>query len=146
MAAIIVSAIFKASFGSDFYAQYAVVMCRWSSLVLPNGLSMCVPFVHQYWQRRRKNMCKAARVMGFKAPRIMFRLHILTELFIANFVSTVQVANAIMSEAALSFLGLGLLSTTTVTRCPWSVPALTTFSLEHGGSAAFPGVCFWYLF
>ncbi|KIT53482.1 hypothetical protein H336_23390, partial [Vibrio parahaemolyticus EN9701072] len=47
-------------------------------------------------------------LLGFKAPRIMFR-HILPNCLSPILViSTVQVANAIMSEAALSFLGLGL--------------------------------------
>lgn len=55
-----------------------------------------------------KEYVEAARVMGFKAPRIMFR-HILPNCLSPILViSTVQVANAIMSEAALSFLGLGL--------------------------------------
>ncbi|GIC25483.1 peptide ABC transporter, permease protein [Vibrio cholerae] len=57
---------------------------------------------------KKKEYVEAARVMGFKAPRIMFR-HILPNCLSPILViSTVQVANAIMSEAALSFLGLGL--------------------------------------
>ncbi|MFY2510184.1 ABC transporter permease [Vibrio pectenicida] len=90
MVAIIVSAIFKASFGSDFYSQYARTI-RASVLA-----------------EKKKEYVEAARVMGFKAPRIMFR-HILPNCLSPILViSTVQVANAIMSEAALSFLGLGL--------------------------------------
>ena len=57
---------------------------------------------------KQKEYVEAAQVMGFKAGRIMFR-HILPNCLSPILViSTVQVANAIMSEAALSFLGLGL--------------------------------------
>ena len=57
---------------------------------------------------KKKEYVEAARVMGFKAPRIMFR-HILPNCLSPILViSTVQIANAVMSEAALSFLGLGL--------------------------------------
>ena len=46
--------------------------------------------------------------MGFGTPRIMFR-HILPNTLSPIFViATVQIANAIISEAALSFLGLGV--------------------------------------
>ncbi len=100
MVAIIVSAIFKASFGSDFYAQYAVVMLsEWLS-VLPNGHNMLVRFVHQYWlgKRRVVNSTWWASEHHALCSVIFYRT------VIANLViSTVQVANAIMSEAALSF-------------------------------------------
>ncbi len=57
---------------------------------------------------KKKEYVEAAKVMGFRAPRIMFR-HILPNCLSPILViSTVQVANAIMSEAALSFLGLGM--------------------------------------
>ncbi|MGL6054546.1 MAG: ABC transporter permease, partial [Vibrio metschnikovii] len=57
---------------------------------------------------KQKEYVEAARVMGFKSLRIMFR-HILPNCLSPILViSTVQIANAIMSEAALSFLGLGL--------------------------------------
>ena len=57
---------------------------------------------------KEKEYVDAARVMGFRAPRIMFR-HILPNTLTPILViSTVQIANAIMSEAALSFLGLGM--------------------------------------
>jgi peptide/nickel transport system permease protein len=107
MVAIIVSAIFKASFGSDFYAQYAVVM-----LVVIIGIAEWPQYARtiraSVLAEKKKEYVEAARVMGFKAPRIMFR-HILPNCLSPILViSTVQVANAIMSEAALSFLGLGL--------------------------------------
>ncbi|TOB67351.1 ABC transporter permease [Vibrio parahaemolyticus] len=107
MVAIIVSAIFKASFGIDFYSQYAVVM-----LVVIIGVAEWPQYARtiraSVLAEKKKEYVEAARVMGFKAPRIMFR-HILPNCLSPILViSTVQVANAIMSEAALSFLGLGL--------------------------------------
>ncbi|CAH0524319.1 ABC transporter permease [Vibrio hippocampi] len=107
MVAIIVSAIFKASFGSDFYSQYAVLM-----LVVIIGVAEWPQYARtiraSVLAEKKKEYVEAARVMGFKSLRIMFR-HILPNCLSPILViSTVQVANAIMSEAALSFLGLGL--------------------------------------
>lgn len=107
MVAIIVSAIFKASFGSDFYSQYAVLM-----LVVIIGIAEWPQYARtvraSVLAEKEKEYVEASRVMGLKAPRIMFR-HILPNCLSPILViSTVQVANAIMSEAALSFLGLGL--------------------------------------
>ncbi|WP_162045318.1 ABC transporter permease [Vibrio taketomensis] len=107
MVAIIVSAIFKASFGNEFYSQYAVLM-----LVVIIGVAEWPQYARtiraSVLAEKKKEYVEAARVMGFKAPRIMFR-HILPNCLSPILViSTVQVANAIMSEAALSFLGLGL--------------------------------------
>lgn len=107
MVAIIVSAIFKASFGNEFYSQYAVLM-----LVVIIGIAEWPQYARtiraSVLAEKKKEYVEAAKVMGFKAPRIMFR-HILPNCLSPILViSTVQVANAIMSEAALSFLGLGL--------------------------------------
>ncbi|MCE7639734.1 ABC transporter permease [Vibrio fluvialis] len=107
MVAIIVSAIFKASFGSEFYSEYAVIM-----LVVIIGVAEWPQYARtiraSVLAEKKKEYVEAARVMGFKSPRIMFR-HILPNCLSPILViSTVQVANAIMSEAALSFLGLGL--------------------------------------
>jgi peptide/nickel transport system permease protein len=107
MVAIIVSAIFKASFGGEFFSQYAVVM-----LVVIIGIAEWPQYARtiraSVLAEKKKEYVEAAQVMGFKAPRIMFR-HILPNCLSPILViSTVQIANAIMSEAALSFLGLGL--------------------------------------
>ncbi len=107
MVAIIVSAIFKASFGSEFFSEYAVIM-----LVVIIGVAEWPQYARtiraSVLAEKKKEYVEAARVMGFKSPRIMFR-HILPNCLSPILViSTVQVANAIMSEAALSFLGLGL--------------------------------------
>lgn len=107
MVAIIVSAIFKTTFGSEFYNQYAVLM-----LVIIIGFAEWPQYARtiraSVLAEKKKEYVEAALVMGFKAPKIMFR-HILPNCLSPILViSTVQVANAIMSEAALSFLGLGL--------------------------------------
>ncbi|ELR64103.1 Dipeptide transport system permease protein DppC [Photobacterium marinum] len=107
MVAIIVSAIFRTALGSELYAQYAVVM-----LVVIIGIAEWPQYARtvraSVLAEKKKEYVEAARVMGFKAPRVMFR-HILPNCLSPILViSTVQVANAIMSEAALSFLGLGL--------------------------------------
>ncbi len=138
MVAIIVSAIFKASFGSDFYSQWAVLM-----LVVIIGVAEWPQYARtiraSVLAEKKKEYVEAAQVMGFRSLRVMFR-HILPNCLSPILViSTVQVANAIMSEAALSFLGLGL---------PVEQPSLgalisTGFSYIFSGSwwiTAFPGI------
>ncbi len=57
---------------------------------------------------KNKEYVEAARVIGISGWRIIFR-HILPNTLTPVLVlSTIQVANAVMSEAALSFLGLGM--------------------------------------
>ncbi|AWK83086.1 ABC transporter permease [Photobacterium damselae] len=107
MVAIIISAIFRTALGSELYAQYAVVM-----LVVIIGIAEWPQYARtiraSVLAEKKKEYVEAAKVMGFRAPRIMFR-HILPNCLSPILViSTVQIANAIMSEAALSFLGLGL--------------------------------------
>ncbi|BBC40482.1 ABC transporter permease [Photobacterium damselae subsp. piscicida] len=107
MVAIIISAIFRTALGSELYAQYAVVM-----LVVIIGIAEWPQYARtiraSVLAEKKKEYVEAAKVMGFRAPRIMFH-HILPNCLSPILViSTVQVANAIMSEAALSFLGLGL--------------------------------------
>ena len=139
MVAIIVSAIFQATLGGEFYSQYAILM-----LVLIIGISEWPQYARtvraSVLSEKKKEYVEAARVMGFKAPRIMFR-HILPNCLSPILViSTVQVANAIMSEAALSFLGLGM---------PVDKPSLGSlisigFNYIFSGSwwiTAFPGIC-----
>ncbi len=107
MVAIIVSAIFKASFGAEFFGEYAVIM-----LIVIIGIAEWPQYARtiraSVLAEKQKEYVEAAQVMGFKAGRIMFR-HILPNCLSPILViTTVQIANAIMSEAALSFLGLGL--------------------------------------
>ncbi|MEQ6917480.1 ABC transporter permease [Halomonas aquatica] len=107
MVAIVVGALVKAIFGSATYSDYAVPL-----LVLIIGLAEWPQYARtvraSVLAERSKEYVDAARVMGFSSRRIMFR-HILPNTLSPIFViSTVQVANAIISEAALSFLGLGM--------------------------------------
>ncbi|MGO4999390.1 ABC transporter permease [Oceanisphaera sp. W20_SRM_FM3] len=138
MVAIIVSAVFKATLGAEFYGQYAVLM-----LVIIIGLAEWPQYARTIratvLAEKKKEYVEAAQVMGFKSGRIMFR-HILPNCLSPILViSTVQVANAIMSEAALSFLGLGM---------PVDQPSLGSlismgFSYIFSGSwwiTAFPGM------
>ena len=56
---------------------------------------------------REKDFIEAARAMGVSGARIVFR-HVLPNTFSSIIVlSTLQVAQAILAEAALSFLGVG---------------------------------------
>ncbi|MFG6160447.1 ABC transporter permease [Halomonas sp. 1390] len=107
MVAIVVGALVKAVFGGATYSDYAVPL-----LVLIIGLAEWPQYARtvraSVLAERSKEYVDAARVMGFSSRRIMFR-HILPNTLSPIFViSTVQVANAIISEAALSFLGLGM--------------------------------------
>ncbi|TLF53367.1 ABC transporter permease [Halomonas urmiana] len=107
MVAIVVGALVKAAFGGATYSDYAVPL-----LVLIIGLAEWPQYARtvraSVLAERSKEYVDAARVMGFSSRRIMFR-HILPNTLSPIFViSTVQVANAIISEAALSFLGLGM--------------------------------------
>ncbi|PRY63993.1 peptide/nickel transport system permease protein [Vreelandella songnenensis] len=107
MVAIVVGAVVKATLGGAFYSQYAVLM-----LVLIIGLAEWPQYARtvraSVLAERSKEYVDAARVMGLRSKRIMFR-HVLPNTLSPIFViSTVQIANAIISEAALSFLGLGM--------------------------------------
>ncbi|MBV7433986.1 ABC transporter permease [Cardiobacteriaceae bacterium TAE3-ERU3] len=107
MVAIIISAIFKTAFGAEFFAAHAVLI-----LVIIIGVAEWPQYARTIrssaLSEKSKEYVEAARVMGFNPLRIMFR-HILPNCLSPILViSTVQIANAIMSEAALSFLGLGM--------------------------------------
>lgn len=107
MVAIIISAIFKTMFGPELYSQYSIVL-----LMLIIGIAEWPQYARTIrstaLSEKQKEYVEAAKVMGFKPARIMFK-HILPNCLSPILViSTVQIANAIMSEAALSFLGLGM--------------------------------------
>jgi peptide/nickel transport system permease protein len=107
MVAIIVLAIVKSSFGGDTYSNWAMVI-----LILVIGLSEWPQIARtvrsSVLAEKEKEYVDAAHVMGFGPVRIMFK-HILPNCLSPIFViSTVQIANAIITEAALSFLGLGM--------------------------------------
>ncbi len=107
MVAIFLSAIFQAAFGVGMYEDFAVPL-----LVLVIGIAEWPQYARtvraSVLAEKEKEYVEAARVIGLKAPRIMWRHILPNTLSPVLVISTVQVANAIMSEAALSFLGLGM--------------------------------------
>jgi peptide/nickel transport system permease protein len=107
MVAILISAIFQTAFGVGRYNELAVPI-----LVIIIGVAEWPQYARtvraSVLRERNKEYVEAARVVGLSSFRIMFS-HILPNTMSSVLViSTVQVANAVMSEAALSFLGLGM--------------------------------------
>ena len=105
--AIIASAIFQLAFGVDRFQQLAVPL-----LIFIIGISNWPMYARtvraSVLGEKSKEYVEAARVIGLNRRIIMFR-HILPNTLTPVLVlSTIQVAQAIMSEAALSFLGLGI--------------------------------------
>lgn len=107
MVAIIFLAVTQALFGTETFNKYALFM-----LVGVIGIAEWPQYARTVratvLAEKKKEYVDAARVLGFGPIRIMVR-HILPNSISPIFViSTVQVANAIISEASLSFLGLGM--------------------------------------
>lgn len=107
MVAIVVLAVFQAMFGNAVYQQLAMLM-----LILVLGIAEWPIFARTIracvLAEKEKEYVDAARVMGVSKLRIMFR-HILPNTVSPILVIlTIQIANAIVAEAALSFLGLGM--------------------------------------
>lgn len=105
--AIVVLALFQALFGSATYQQLAVVM-----LIVVIGIAEWPIFARTIracvLTEKEKEYVDAARILGISNGRIMFR-HILPNSVSSLFdLVTIQIANAIIAEAALSFLGLGV--------------------------------------
>ncbi|MCP8687938.1 ABC transporter permease [Marinobacterium sedimentorum] len=107
MVAIVVLAVFQATFGTELYQELAMVM-----LILVIGIAEWPQYARtiraSVLAEKKKEYVDAARVIGLKAPRIMFRHILPNTLSPILVISTVQVANAIIAEASLSFLGLGM--------------------------------------
>jgi len=107
MVAIFISAIFQVAFGIGKYEELAIPL-----LIIIIGLAEWPMYARtvraSVMGEKNKEYVEAARVIGLKNRIIMVR-HILPNTLTSVFViSTIQVANAVMSEAALSFLGLGM--------------------------------------
>jgi peptide/nickel transport system permease protein len=105
--AIFAMAIFKVAFGIGRYEDLAELL-----LIIIIGLSQWPHYARtvraSVLGEKNKEYVEAARVIGINRRQIMFR-HVLPNTMTPVLViSTIQVANAIMSEAALSFLGLGM--------------------------------------
>ena len=107
MVAIVVLAVFQASFGTELYDELAIFM-----LILVIGIAEWPQYARtvraSVLAEKKKEYVDAVRVIGLGSRRIMFRHILPNTLSPILVISTVQVANAIMSEAALSFLGLGM--------------------------------------
>ena len=107
MVAIVVLALFQAAFGAELYARLAIFM-----LILVIGIAEWPQYARtvraSVLAEKQKEYVDAARVMGFGSRRIMWRHILPNTLSPILVISTVQVANAIISEASLSFLGLGM--------------------------------------
>jgi len=107
MIAIIVLAIFQAAFDANTYADYAIYM-----LILIIGVAEWPKFARTVRSsvlgERSKEYVDAARVIGLPPRKIMVTHILPNTLTPVLVISTIQVAEAIMTEAALSFLGLGM--------------------------------------
>lgn len=107
MVAIFIGAIFQTIFGIGSYNKIAIPL-----LILIIGLSEWPQYARtvraSVLAERKKEYVEAARIIGLSKVRIMWRHILPNSLSPVLVISTVQVANAIMSEAALSFLGLGM--------------------------------------
>ena len=105
--AIFTSAIFKLAFGVGRYEELAEPL-----LIIIIGVSHWPIFARtvraSVLGEKNKEYVEAARVIGLNRWLIMYR-HVLPNTMTSILViSTIQVAEAVMSEAALSFLGLGM--------------------------------------
>lgn len=107
MVAIFMSAILQAIVGVSKFGEIAVPF-----LILVIGISQWPQYARtvraSVLAEKHKEYVEAARVAGFNAGRIMWRHIFPNTLSPILVLSTIQVANAVMSEAALSFLGLGM--------------------------------------
>ncbi len=105
--AIFTAAIFKLAYGVGRYEELAIPL-----LIIIIGISEWPKYARtvraSVLGEKNKEYVEAARVIGINRWQIMYR-HVLPNTMTPVLViSTIQVAEAIMSEAALSFLGLGM--------------------------------------
>jgi len=132
MMAIIVMALFRAGLGGQALSQFAVPL-----LVLVIGLAEWPVFARTTRAATlvevAKDYVRAARSVG-NSDRAIVQRHILPNILSPLVViATTQVAGAIMAEAALSFLGLGL---------PVTKPSLGTL-IRSGFDLMFAGA--WWM-
>jgi peptide/nickel transport system permease protein len=132
MMAIIALALFRAGLGGESLSRYAVPL-----LVIVIGLAEWPYFARTARAATQveaaKDYVRAARALGASRLAIMGR-HILPNILSPLIVvATTQVAGAIMAEAALSFLGLGM---------PVTKPSLGTL-IRSGYDLIFAGA--WWI-
>lgn len=132
MVAIFISAVFQILFGIGSYEQLAVPL-----LIVIIGLSEWPVYARtiraSVMGEKNKEYVEAARVIGLSRPVIMVRHVLPNTLTSVMVISTIQVANAVMSEAALSFLGLGM---------PVTMPSLGSL-IKSGFEYIFSGI--WWI-
>lgn len=107
MVAIFFTAILQAAVGVGRFSDIAIPF-----LILVIGFSEWPQYARtiraSVMAEKKKEYVEAARVAGFGSGRIMWGHIFPNTLSPILVLSTIQVANAVMSEAALSFLGLGM--------------------------------------
>lgn len=132
MVAIFISAIFQLMFGIGSFEKLAVPL-----LVVIIGLAEWPVYARtiraSVMGEKNKEYVEAARVIGLSRLVIMFRHVLPNTLTSVMVISTIQVANAVMSEAALSFLGLGM---------PVTMPSLGSL-IKSGFEYIFSGI--WWI-
>ena len=132
MVAIFISAVFQILFGIGSYEKLAIPL-----LIVIIGLSEWPVYARtiraSVMGEKNKEYVEAARVIGLSRPVIMVRHVLPNTLTSVMVISTIQVANAVMSEAALSFLGLGM---------PVTMPSLGSL-IKSGFEYIFSGV--WWI-
>ena len=136
--AIIAGAVFQIAFGVNEYERLALPL-----LVVIIGISQWPIYARtvraSVLGEKSKEYVEAARVIGLSQRIIMFKHILPNTLTPVLVISTIQVSQAILSEAALSFLGLGM---------PISQPSLGSlinagFEYVFSGSwwiTLFPGI------
>ncbi len=107
MLAIVALAVFQAAFGSELYQDLSIIM-----LIMVIGIAEWPQYARtvraSVLAERSKEYVDAARVIGLPKRHIMFRHVLPNTLSPVLVISTVQIAEAIITEASLSFLGLGM--------------------------------------
>ena len=110
LVAIIIGALFQTTFGVERYEEFALIL-----LVIIIGIAEWPQYARtiraSVLAEKKKEYIEAARVIGLPPRRIMWQHILPNSLSPILVISTMQVANAVMSEAALSFLGLGMPTT-----------------------------------
>ena len=107
MVAIIVLALFQNLFDTAMYSKLAMFI-----LILVIGIAQWPHYARtirsSVLKEKKKEYIESAFILGLSTNKIIYR-HLLPNCLSPILViSTVQIAEAIISEAALSFLGLGM--------------------------------------
>ena len=135
MVAIVALALFQALFGVEYYEKLALYM-----LIVVIGIAEWPQHARTVravvLAEKEKEYVAAARVMGYSLRRVVLRHLLPNTLTPVLVISTVQMANAIITEASLSFLGLGM---------PVTRPSLGSL-INAGFEYVFSGVCGGLLF